>query len=162
MATKSKSYVVEKKSVCPDYEATINQLLDVMNNMFNQTSNQLAEIYRISALVSFIAGQKAYLDRLRDQYARAKEDKDLQSLKSVVYKIENNMECKVYDDLWYSCAKMYDSMIETFREESNNDDITYNIKTSDEILKSRCRYYLEADNRKLDEAIKTVEGWLNL
>lgn len=162
MATKSKSYVVEQKSVCPEYEATLNTLLDVMNSMFNTSSNQLAEIYRISALVSFFAGQKAYLDRLRDQYARAKADKDLQSLKSVVYKIENNLECKVYDDLWSSCAKMYDSMIETFREESNNDDITYNIKTSDEILKSRCQYYLEADNRKLDEAIKTVESWLNL
>ena len=159
---KSKVVVVEQKSICREYAATISSLLDVMNNMFQQTSNQLAEIYRVSALVSFIAGQKAYMDRLRDQYARCKAEKDISGLKSVVYKLENNLECKVYDDLWSETARMYDAMIESIRQESSNDDITYNIKTADEILASRCRYYIEAEERKLDDAIKTVEAWFSL
>lgn len=160
--SKSKAVVVEQKTICREYASTISSLLDIMNDMFQQSSNQMAEIYRVSALVSFIAGQKAYMDRLRDQYARCKAEKDISGLKSVVYKLENNLECKVYDDLWETTAKMYDAMIESLRQESSNDDITYNIKTADEILASRCRYYIEAEERKLDDAIKTVEAWFSL
>ena len=160
--SKSKAVVTEQKSICRECASTISSLLDIMNDMFQQSSNQMAEIYRVSALVSFIAGQKAYMDRLRDQYARCKAEKDISGLKSVVYKLENNLECKVYDDLWTTTAKMYEAMIESLRQESSNDDITYNIKTADEILASRCRYYIEAEERKLDDAIKTVEAWFSL
>lgn len=160
--SKSKAVITEPKMVSEEYNRAVSSLIDICNVLFQNTSNQLSEIYRISNIVGFFASQKAYFDRLREQFSKAKDDQDFSGLRSLMYKIENNQECKAYDFYWSEISKMYDAMIESIRQESNNDDITMTLKTADEILESKQKYYTQSDKERLAEQIKTMELMLNL
>lgn len=158
----SKAYVKPERIINPEYTDALVDLIDCCSKMFNNSCNQLSELYRISSIVSFFAYQKSYIDMLRDQVAEARKNKDIQLLRNLMYKVENNMECLAYDSLWSTIANAYDAMIETVRQDSSNDDITATIKTADEILEARKKYYIEANNTKFDEQIKTIEFMLNI
>lgn len=158
----SKAYVKETRVINQEYYDAVSAIIDNCNTMFQYSNNQLGELYRISTIVSFFASQKAYLDQLRQQFSEAKKNKDLASLRSVMYKIENNFECKTYDDLWSTIASTYDAMIESVRQENSNDDITATIKTAEEILENRRKYYIESNENKFADQIKTIEFILNL
>lgn len=156
----SKAYIKPERILNPEYTDALNEILDCCSKLFNNSCNQLSELYRISNIVSFFAGQKAYLDMLREQFSKAKKEKDMQNLRSVAYKIENNMECLAYDSLWSAVEKMYDAMIESVRQDSSNDDITATIKTAEEILEGRRRYYIESNEQKFEEQIKSIDFML--
>ena len=162
MSNKSKAYVKETPMVSAEYVEGINMLINAMNLMFNNTSNQISEIYRLSQLVSFFAGQKCYLDLLREQFSQAKQNKDYQMMKQILFRVENSYECKVFDDHWQEIADMYDNMIESIAQQDNREGVENMFKTASEILESRRKYYMEKTNAEFEENCKTIAFCLGI
>ena len=69
--TKSKAAVgTEKQTFNPEYYEAVNALIDNIQKLYQTSSNQYGEIYRIASFVSIFAHQKAYLDMLREEFEK--------------------------------------------------------------------------------------------
>lgn len=161
--TKSKAVVgTEKQTFNPEYYEAVNALIDNIQKLYQASSNQYGEIYRIASFVSIFARQKAYLDMLREEFSTAKEHHDLYTMKSVLYKVNNSLDTKVFDYLWSDIAQMYDSMATVLITDNEGHIDTTKIKDSEQILTEARKYYQEAKENEFDLQVQTVQAMLDL
>lgn len=161
--TKSKAVVgTEKQSFNPEYYNAVNGLINCIQKMYQTSTNQYGEIYRIASFVSFFARQKAYLDMLREEFSVAKEHHDLYTMKSVLYKVNNSLDTKVYDSFWTDIAQMYDAMVTVLITDNDGHIDTTKIKDSEQILSEARKYYQESKENEFDLQVQTVQAMLDL
>lgn len=161
--TKSKAVVgKEKQTFNPEYYEAVNALIDNIQKLYQTATNQYGEIYRIASFVSIFARQKAYLDMLREEFSVAKEHHDLYTMRSVLYKVNNSLDTKVYDYLWSDIASMYDAMATTLITDNEGHIDTTKIKDSEQILSEARKYYQESKENEFDLQVQTVQAMLDL
>ena len=161
--SKSKAVVgKEKQTFNPEYYEAVNALIDNIQKLYQTATNQYGEIYRIASFVSIFARQKAYLDMLREEFSVAKEHHDLYTMKSVLYKVNNSLDTKVYDYLWSDIASMYDAMTTTLISDNEGHIDTTKIKDSEQILSEARKYYQESKENEFDLQVQTVQAMLDL
>ena len=162
MTKKSKSYVEEAKCLNPEYLDALKNLWASCLDMMTHTQNELGEIFRLSSIVYLFAKQKAKIDALREQLAEAKENSDLFVIKLVAKRAGYMQEEKAFDKMWAQVSTEYDTIVNNFIKQSNNEDLLIQINTSEEILEKCASGFTKDKANEYDLAIKTAEAMIDL
>ena len=159
---KSKAYVEEVKTFNPEITNCLYEIIDNLQKIYENCTSEVAGVFIISGFVRVFAQQKNYLDNLREEAADAIKARDKDAIKRAVYRVNNALDNKAFDDTWSAIAEMYDSLITKTIDCQTSDQLIGSFKTSDEILESCKKYTQEQKEAALDESIKTLQSLINL
>lgn len=161
MSKKSKATVFNKPIVSDEYRDALRTIIDACQKLYEYSLNPQSEIYRISRFVTIFASQVAYMDYLRDETQAVIKSGDTFLIKRQIQKVDWAQETKAWESVWNDIAEVYDNMITNFDDQSNDADLS-KFKTSEEILESCRKFYIEKSDMDKNEAIKTLEQCLML
>lgn len=154
--------MAEIKCLNPEYVSALQGLWASALDMMTYSENKLGEIYRLSQIVRLFAGNKAKVDSIRDQFAEAKQRKDIRDIQRIAKLAGYIQEEKGFDKMWSTVAHDYDMIVKDYCDACTNPNILLNIPTSEEILEQKQQYYAEPVKEKFDVALQTAEALLNI
>lgn len=94
-----------------------------------------------SDIVRIFAKGHARLNNLSEKANKALKEKDINTLKRLVNNATNNTENKLLDYYLKTVADTHDKYIQSIAQESTNEDnVRFSIKTSEEIIKECLEY----------------------
>lgn len=159
---KSKAYIEEVKTFNPVITDCLYGIIDNLQKIYENCLSEVAGVFIVSGFVRVFAQQKNYLDNLREDAADAIKTRDKDAIKRAVYRINNALDNKAFDDTWSAIAGMYDSLITKTIDNQTSDQLIGSFKTAEEILESCKKYTQEQKEAALDESIKTLQAMINL
>lgn len=159
---KSKAYVEEVKTFNPVITDCLYGIIDNLQKIYENCISDVAGVFIVSGFVRVFAQQKNYLDNLREEAADAIKARDKDAIKRAVYRVNNALDNKAFDDTWSAIAGMYDSLITKTIDCQTSDQLIGSFKTADEILESCRKYTQEQKEAALDESIKTLQSLINM
>lgn len=154
--------MAEIKCLNPEYVSALQSLWASALDMMTYSENKLGEIYRLSQIVRLFAGNKAKVDNIRDQFADAKQRKDIHDIQRIAKLAGYVQEEKGFDKMWSTVSHDYDMIVKDFCDASTNPNIILTIPTADEILEQKQKYYTEPVKEKFERALETAEALINI
>lgn len=170
---KSKVVIAEKKEFNAECVEQLQGLLNIAKSFANSCVNPTTGIYFMQNIFRTYAYNYARWthihDLIQDKLEEIKLAKSVDYIKSLTfdlkrlkYQAESALDLKAFELCYQDALDTYESMLNNFVNDSNNDNLIMSFKTGDEIL-SECFKSLEAsDKNTVENDIAYLQAFLSM
>lgn len=162
MSNKSKAIEVKTVMINPEYIRVLSDLWNTTTALYDYTTNQKAELYRISSVVRMFAYNKNRMDNIRDQVADCQKNGDLAGLRRLKKIVDYSQELKAWDAMWEKVVEDYDNLLDIYQQTTQITDDGYELLTATEILGEVYTSSKKSDMNKFEKEAKALALEINL